>query len=155
MMDRQEAGRGRERFWAPVEKNHVCMAPDALDIIKQIVYACGDTYEIVNHKREIPLVFEREAFSYPGSVRPHDALITFSRKAVLQTAAELESEGYRPSVIYGALPYSVRKEEMRKFYDGETDLVVATDAIGMGINLPIERIVFLQDEKYDGVISRS
>ncbi len=133
---------------------HVCMAPDALDIIKQIVYACGDTYEIVNHKREIPLVFEREAFSYPDSVRPHDALITFSRKAVLQTAAELESEGYRPSVIYGALPYSVRKEEMRKFYDGETDLVVATDAIGMGINLPIERIVFLQDEKYDGVISR-
>ena len=43
-----------------------------------------------------------------------------------------------------------RKEEMRRFAEHETNVVVATDAIGMGINMPIHRVVFLKTEKYDG-----
>lgn len=39
---------------------------------------------------------------------------------------------------------------MERFLNGETDVVVATDAIGMGLNLPIKRIVFLETEKFDG-----
>lgn len=74
----------------------------------------------------------------------------FSRKDVLAAAAELESAGWKPSVIYGSLPYSARKEEMRRFAEHETNVVVATDAIGMGINMPIHRVVFLKTEKYDG-----
>ena len=123
--------------------------------MKRIIERCGDSYTVVEHKRNTPLVFEDTRFEYPASIRKHDALITFSRRSVLQTAAELEEKGYRPSVIYGALPYSVRREEMRKFNYGETDIIIATDAIGMGINLPIERIIFLQDTKYDGKTRRS
>lgn len=137
------------------ERIHVCMSEDALQIVKRIIERCGDGYTVVEHKRNTPLVFEDTRFEYPASIRKHDALITFSRRSVLQTAAELEEKGYRPSVIYGALPYSVRREEMRKFNYGETDIIIATDAIGMGINLPIERIIFLQDTKYDGKTRRS
>lgn len=137
------------------ERIHVCMSEDALQIVKRIIERCGDSYTVVEHKRNTPLVFEDTRFEYPASIRKHDALITFSRRSVLQTAAELEEKGYRPSVIYGALPYSVRREEMRKFNYGETDIIIATDAIGMGINLPIERIIFLQDTKYDGKTRRS
>lgn len=137
------------------ERIHVCMSEDALQIVKRIIERCGDSYTVVEHKRNTPLVFEDARFEYPASIRKHDALITFSRRSVLQTAAELEEKGYRPSVIYGALPYSVRREEMRKFNYGETDIIIATDAIGMGINLPIERIIFLQDTKYDGKTRRS
>ena len=54
------------------------------------------------------------------------------------------------SIIYGALPYDVRHREAGKFADGVTDVVVATDAIGMGMNLPIRRIIFLRDDKFDG-----
>ena len=43
---------------------------------------------------------------------------------------------------------------MYLFNSGETNVVVATDAIGMGLNLPVRRIVFLQAEKYDGVSRR-
>lgn len=136
------------------ERIHVCMSEDALQIVKRIIERCGDSYTVVEHKRNTPLVFEDTRFEYPASIRKHDALITFSRRSVLQTAAELEEKGYRPSVIYGALPYSVRREEMRKFNYGETDIIIATDAIGMGINLPIERIIFLQDTKYDGKTRR-
>ncbi len=137
------------------ERIHVCMSEDALQIVKRIIERCGDSYTVVEHKRNTPLVFEDTRFEYPASIRKHDALITFSRRSVLQTAAELEEKGYRPSVIYGALPYSVRREEMRKFNYGETDIIIATDAIGMGINLPIERIILLQDTKYDGKTRRS
>lgn len=137
------------------ERIHMCMSEDALQIVKRIIERCGDSYTVVEHERNTPLVFEDTRFEYPASIRKHDALITFSRRSVLQTAAELEEKGYRPSVIYGALPYSVRREEMRKFNYGETDIIIATDAIGMGINLPIERIIFLQDTKYDGKTRRS
>jgi ATP-dependent RNA helicase SUPV3L1/SUV3 len=37
---------------------------------------------------------------------------------------------------------------------GKTDIVVATDAIGMGLNLPIKRILFAEDEKFDGICRR-
>ena len=46
------------------------------------------------------------------------------------------------------------KEEARRFRAGETDVVVATDAIGMGMNLPIERLVFLEISKFDGTDTR-
>jgi ATP-dependent RNA helicase SUPV3L1/SUV3 len=76
--------------------------------------------------------------------------VVFSRKAVHAVAAEVAAAGLRASVIYGALPHDVRHEEARRFDEGETDVVVATDAIGMGMNLPIRRIVFVEQQKYDG-----
>ena len=53
------------------------------------------------------------------------------------------------------MPYDVRQNEARRFRDGETKVVVATDAIGMGLNLPIRRLVFLETEKFDGIAKRS
>lgn len=52
------------------------------------------------------------------------------------------------------LPYATRRRQMQMFLDGDTMALVATDAIGMGLNLPIRRIVFTQDEKYDGIEMR-
>ena len=48
----------------------------------------------------------------------------------------------------------MRREEVRKFTEGETSVVVATDAIGMGLNLPIKRVAFLETEKFDGKVRR-
>jgi len=93
---------------------------------------------------------DRGRFRLPGDAMPGDALIVFSRKAVHQVAWQIAVAGLRPSIIYGALPYDVRHEEARRFDAGETDVVVATDAIGMGMNLPIRRIVFVDQQKYDG-----
>ena len=50
-------------------------------------------------------------------------------------------------MIYGALPYDVRHKQAEDFASGRSGVVVATDAIGMGLNLPIRRVVFLQTEK--------
>ena len=129
---------------------HVCAAPSAEKLLKRLVEECGDTCEVVRHERKTPLVFEHQFFSFPEDVRAGDALIVFSRRDVHAVAADLQKQGKTCSIIYGALPYDVRYEEARRFREGETDIVVATDAIGMGLNMPVRRIVFLETDKFDG-----
>ena len=68
-----------------------------------------------------------------------DALIVFSKKSVLALAAHLENQGVHCSVIYGSLPPATRREQVRRFLAKETEVVVSTDAIGMGLNLPIRQ----------------
>ena len=128
---------------------HICMAPEALRYIQKLIESFGDEYSIVRHKRLAPLRYGGECRGYED-LRPDDAVICFSRKSVLSTAALLEKNGFRASVIYGALPPEARRNEVRKYLAGENDIVVATDAIGLGISLPIKRIVFAETGKFDG-----
>ena len=129
---------------------HLCMAPEAQNIAIRLIEACGDNYEIVNHERATPLEFLHEKVTIKD-IKPGDALIVFSRRSVLQLAEEVErSTNYKTSVIYGNLPPVSRREQVRKFVEGETQIVISTDAIGMGLNLPIRRIVFWETSKFDG-----
>lgn len=134
---------------------HICMSPDAEIRIREILADCHDAVEIIRHERKTSLVVEDDAFKFPASIQKGDALIVFSRKNVIACAADLQKKGYRCSVIYGALPYEVRQNEVNRFLTGETDIVVSTDVIGMGMNLPVRRIVFLETKKYDGQNVRS
>ncbi len=133
---------------------HVCAAPPAEKLLVRMIGECGDDCEIVRHERMTPLLCETSRYHMEQDTRKGDALIVFSRNNVHAVAAELHERGFRTSIIYGALPYDVRHEQARLFSSGETDVVVATDAIGMGMNLPIRRIVFLETEKYDGIVRR-
>ncbi len=138
------------------KKIHVCASPDAEKLLTRMIKSCGDTMEVVYHERKTPLEMDEEAsnFRFPEDVKKGDALIVFSRKDVHSVAAELQDNGIKCSILYGSLPYDVRHREAGKFADGETDVVVATDAIGMGMNLPIRRVVFLETVKFDGVKER-
>ena len=148
----------RDRGWAwtrailgvCADEVHVCMSVDAKEIVCKLIEQCGEEYEIIYHYRNTSLVFEDNPFKYPDDIRKNDALVVFSRKSVLAVASELEALGKKVSILYGNLPYKVRKEELRKFRDGETDIIVTTDCIGMGMNVNVERIVFLQSSKFDG-----
>ena len=133
---------------------HACASPDAEALLTRIIEECGDEVSIVRHQRKTPLMVERAAFEFPASVRPGDALIVFAKARVHAVAAELKRKGFRVSLIYGALPPDVRRDQADRFLQGDTDVVVSTDAIAMGMNLPIERVVFLESEKYDGDITR-
>lgn len=132
------------------EEVHVCCAMNAVELLCNLIADCEDTVEVVYHQRQTRLALDNETFDFPGSVKEKDALIVFSRRNVHAVASELQRRGVLCSVIYGALPYDVRHEEARKFMEGETQVVVATDAIGLGMNLPIRRIVFLEQSKFDG-----
>jgi len=58
------------------------------------------------------------------------------------------------SVVYCALPPEVRRREAERFAHGASHILVATDAIGMGLNLPIRRVLFSTMTKFDGVGDR-
>jgi ATP-dependent RNA helicase SUPV3L1/SUV3 len=132
---------------------HVCLAPEAANYIVDLITSFGSEYVIENHKRLAPLTYAGTCHGI-RDIRPGDALICFSRKSVLSTAAQLEKKGFRTSVIYGALPPQARRDEVRKYMAGESNVVVATDAIGLGISLPIARIIFTETSKFDGKQTR-
>ncbi len=133
---------------------HLCAAPEAKNILIRLIESCEDTWELVEHERSTPLVCMARTTDY-RHVQPGDALITFSKVGVLSVAEDLRQSGKEPAIIYGALPYATRRRQMEGFLNGDMEYVVSTDAIGMGLNLPIRRIIFMETEKYDGVERRA
>lgn len=109
--------------------------------------------DIREYRRDIPLQVETKAFEM-GEAKQGDALVCFSRRRVLEVASGLQSNGQSISMIYGSMPPETRKKQIQRFINGETTIIVSTDAIGMGLNLPIRRIVFLENEKFDGIRRR-
>ncbi len=128
---------------------HLCAAPEAKELLLRIIASCGDSYEVVEHKRKTPLICMNRTVDY-SDIRPGDALITFSKVGVLSVAEDLRARGKEPAIIYGALPYATRRKQVEGFLSGRMQYVVSTDAIGMGLNLPIRRIIFMETEKFDG-----
>lgn len=100
--------------------------------------------------RKSPLKAEPTAVGAVNRLAKGDALIAFSRRDVLQWAASLTNAGYTVATIYGNLTPEVRQAQAQRFRDGDADLLVATDAIGLGLNLPISRVIFTTATKYDG-----
>ncbi len=132
---------------------HLCAAPEAKDLLIRLIESCGDSWEVVEHERTTPLICMDRTVDYQR-IMPGDALITFSKVGVLSVAEDLRQSGKEPAIIYGALPYSTRRKQMEGFLAGEMEYVVSTDAIGMGLNLPIRRIIFMETEKFDGTERR-
>ena len=128
---------------------HICGAMNAKDILIKILEDCEDDYEIKEYHRNIPLVVETKNFSY-NDVQEGDAIVVFSKKRVLEIVQDYSNKGIKTSIIYGDLPPEVRKMQYEQFINKENKVLVTTDAIGMGVNLPIRRIVFMAIRKFDG-----
>ena len=121
----------------------------AVPAIENLLGLCGERCEV--------RVFERkqhvELLPQPvpiASLKLGDAVVAFSRRDVLMLRDQIAASGHPVSVIYGALPPEVRRREAERFASGASHILVATDAIGMGLNLPIQRILFSTMTKFDG-----
>lgn len=128
---------------------HVCGALNAKKLLEEILQSCEDKYEIKEYVRNVPLQIEEKPFDMK-EVKEGDALIVFSKKRVLEIAKMFKDNKVETSIIYGDLPPEVRKIQYRDFIDGKNKILVSTDAIGMGVNLPIRRIIFMNSKKFDG-----
>ncbi|MGB3751249.1 MAG: helicase-related protein [Arcobacteraceae bacterium] len=145
-----------DRGWAwvnailgsPAKKIIMTGSVNALDIIKKIAVYLDEELEVVKFKRKNPLKVD-EKHTILKDIKPATALIAFSRKEVLALKSKL-SKFHTVSVLYGNLSPEVRREEAKRFRDGKSDILVATDAIAMGLNLPIKHILFTTDRKFDG-----
>lgn len=128
---------------------HICGAINAKELTEKILSDCGDEYEIKEYCRQTPLEIDPHPFTLKDA-SDGDALIAFSKKDVLWLSKYFLDRGIKNSVIYGDLPPEVRRMQYQSFISGESKLLISTDAIGMGVNLPIKRIIFMSLQKFDG-----
>jgi hypothetical protein len=147
---------------APARDVYVCGADTVHQRCVEVLDAIGERHETVFLRRMTPLVVEdtpvgsrRGRRHSEAGLQPGDAVIAFSRKDVLTLSARYRSQGLSVATIYGALAPEVRRTESERFASGEADIVVATDAIGMGLNLPVRRVIFSTVHKFDGVETRA
>ncbi len=146
----------------PARKVFICGSNAVTDLCVRTVESLTEPFEVTYCERLTPLVLETESFCGPfysklkvrDQLLKGDAIIAFSRKDVLTLSARFRQWGFSVASIYGALSPEVRRHESNRFSTGLVDVLVATDAIGMGLNLPIRRVIFSSTSKFDGVTNR-
>ncbi len=151
----------RDRGWAwanaiiaaPAKEIIMTGSPNSKEAIVALAEYLGEELEIIEFERKNPLRL-LEVPTESRDVEAGTAIIAFSRKDVLRLKQDF-SRFFSVSVVYGNLSPEVRREEARRFRDGETEILIATDAIAMGMNLPIKTILFSKAEKFDGVSQRN
>jgi hypothetical protein len=128
---------------------HVIGPSTVQGLVEKLATAAAIPYEVMAHQRLAPIRVADT--SWPLHRLPaHTILVAFSRRMVLHLKTELERDKRRVSVVYGSLPPEVRRKQADRFAEGETDICVATDAVGMGLNLPADYVCFFDIEKFDG-----
>ena len=151
----------RDRGWAwanaiigaPAKEIIMTGSSNSKEAIIALAKYLGEELQIIEFERKNPLTL-LETHTHPKDVEAGTAIIAFSRRDVLKLKQSF-SHDFGVSVVYGNLSPEVRREEARRFRSGETQILVATDAIAMGMNLPIKTILFSKAEKFDGVTSRT
>ena len=78
------------------------------------------------------------------------AIVAFSADEVYAIAELIRRQRGGAAVVLGALSPRTRNAQVELYQSGEVDFLVATDAIGMGLNLDVDHVAFAQDWKFDG-----
>lgn len=118
------------------------------DTLRPMVRALIPDAEIVGRPRFSTL-------SYAGSAKlsrlpPRSAIVAFSAEQVYALAEMLRRFKGGAAVVMGALSPATRNAQVAMFQRGEVDYLVATDAIGMGLNMDVTHVAFAGLEKFDG-----
>jgi ATP-dependent RNA helicase SUPV3L1/SUV3 len=78
------------------------------------------------------------------------AVVTFSAEEVYAIAELIRRQRGGAAVVMGALSPRTRNAQVALYQSGDVDYLVATDAIGMGLNLDVDHVAFASDRKFDG-----
>ena len=123
------------------------------DNIEPIIKKLFPHSKIIKKKRRSKLSYigKKSFFSLPK----RSAVVAFKTIDVYNIAARIKAQKGGAAVVLGALSPQTRNSQVGMFEAGEVDFIVATDAIGMGLNLNIDNVSFASLEKYDGKKERS
>jgi ATP-dependent RNA helicase SUPV3L1/SUV3 len=78
------------------------------------------------------------------------AIVAFSADEVYAIAELIKRQHGGAAVVLGSLSPRTRNAQVELFQNGDVDYLVATDAVGMGLNLDVDHVAFASDRKYDG-----
>ncbi|XP_042341781.1 ATP-dependent RNA helicase SUPV3L1, mitochondrial [Plectropomus leopardus] len=126
------------------EEIHVCGEPAAINFIRELMYTTGEEVEVHTYQRLTPFSILDYAVDSLDNLRPGDCIVCFSKNDIYSISRQIEARGQECAVIYGSLPPGTKLSQAKKFNDPNDTckILVATDAIGMGLNLSIKRIIF-------------
>lgn len=148
-----------ERGWAwtqaflgvQAKEVHLCGEERTVELIQSLCATIGDKCVINRYNRLSPLECMSESLHGTWkNLQKGDAIVSFSRVGIHAIKKQIENiTGRRCAIVYGSLPPETRAQQAALFNDPDNDydFLVASDAIGMGLNLEIKRIVFEQTHK--------
>ncbi|MDC1185112.1 helicase-related protein, partial [Alphaproteobacteria bacterium] len=90
-----------------------------------------------------------------SKLKPRSAIIAFNINSLYEIAENLRSHRGGAAVVLGSLSPRTRNAQVEIYEDKKVDYLVATDAIGMGLNLNINHVAFSSVEKFDGRFKRN
>ncbi|EGG13181.1 uncharacterized protein MELLADRAFT_32543 [Melampsora larici-populina 98AG31] len=138
---------------------HLCGEESVIELIRKLSIDCGDEFILHEYQRLTPLkVSEQSLKGDLSQIQKGDCVVTFSRNNIYAIKKLIEEQtDLRVGMAYGGLPPEVREREARMFNlgseiegEGGYDVLVGSDAIGMGLNLKIKRVIFEALYKFDG-----
>lgn len=133
---------------------HLCGEERTVPLVKQICASLGEELKIHHYKRLSPLEVAGESLDGELSkLRKGDCIVSFTVMGIHSLRKQIERvTGKKVAIVYGGLPPETRAQQARLFNDpnNDYDYLVASDAVGMGLNLAIKRIIFETASKYNG-----
>ncbi|KAL1874555.1 RNA helicase [Diaporthe australafricana] len=137
---------------------HLCGEERTVPLIQAICAKIGDEVVVHRYKRLSGLQPMQESLKGRfENLQKGDAVVSFSRINLHEIKAGIEKvTGKKCAIVYGALPPESRAQQAALFNDPDNDYdyLAASDAIGMGLNLEIKRVVFEAVAKHDGTKAR-
>ncbi|XP_030059010.1 ATP-dependent RNA helicase SUPV3L1, mitochondrial isoform X1 [Microcaecilia unicolor] len=126
------------------EEIHVCGEAAAINLVTELMFTTGEEVEVRSYERLTPITVLDYALESLDNLRPGDCIVCFNKNDIYSVSRQIEARGIECAVIYGSLPPGTKLAQAKKFNDPDDPckILVATDAIGMGLNLSIKRIIF-------------
>ena len=116
--------------------------------IKNIISKLDDDIEFINRNRLSKLTYE--GHKKISRVQRKTAIIAFSAEEVYAIAELIRRQKGGSAIVMGSLSPKTRNSQVQLYQSGDVDFLVATDAIGMGINMDLDHVYFSNLKKFDG-----
>ena len=120
--------------------------------MKSIIKSLVDKIEFVSRERYSKLTYG--GYKKISRLNPKTALIAFSVDEVYAIAELVRRQKGGAAIIMGSLSPKTRNSQVELYQSGDANFLVATDAIGMGINMDINNVSFSSLKKFDGKKTR-
>ena len=116
--------------------------------IKKIISSLNEDIEFINKNRLSQLTYS--GYKKISRIERKSAVIAFSAEEVYAIAELIRRQKGGAAIIMGSLSPKTRNSQVELYQSGDVDYLVATDAIGMGINMDLDHIYFSNLKKFDG-----
>ncbi|MDC1166728.1 helicase-related protein [Candidatus Pelagibacter sp.] len=116
--------------------------------IKKIISKLNDDIEFINRERLSKLTYA--GHKKISRINRKTAIIAFSAEEVYAIAELIRRQKGGAAIVMGSLSPKTRNAQVELYQSGDVDFLVATDAIGMGINMDLDYVYFSNLKKFDG-----